>query len=299
MRYFLSFLFLALVLTVNAQHELTYYETQDGDKHLLGSFDRAELMKDSFKLWYNMVYENYELKEELLSKVDKFYDDEVEVKIYLGTWCGDSKREVTRFLKLVDHSNIVIENITLVGLDGRNENRKQGPNGEEKGLHIHRVPTFLFYKNGEEIGRIVESPTTSIEADVAQIYAGLAPRPNYRVANYLLQEFDSQNITELDTLVTKNARYFRRIAKNERELNTLGYVLLAAERYDEAILAFKLNTLMYPESANTYDSLGEAYLKVENRELAINNYIKSLQLDENNENAVLMMQEILNTNDSD
>lgn len=299
MQYFLSFLFLTLGITVNAQNELTYYQTEEGKTHLLGNFDRTELEKDSFQLWYNMVYENYELKEELLPKVNAFYDDKVEVKIYLGTWCGDSKREVTRFLKLVDHTDIAMENVSLIGLDGRSENRKQGPNGEEKGMRIHRVPTFIFYKAGEEIGRIVESPTTSIEADVAQIYAGIAPRSNYRVANYLLQQFENQSIMELDTLIAKNARYFRRIAKNEGELNTLGYVLMAAEKYDEAILAFKLNTLMYPESANTYDSLGEAYLKTGNSEMAVSNYIKSLQLDENNENAVIMMQEILSDKHGD
>jgi len=83
----------------------------------------------------------------------------------------------------------------------------------------------------------------------------------------------------VDALVTKNARYFSRLTKSEGELNTLGYVLMAAGKDGQAIVVFKLNTLMYPEVANTFDSLGEAYLKAGNRELAASSYIKSLELD--------------------
>ena len=181
----------------------------------------------------------------------------------------------------------------MIGLDGRPDKIKQGPNGEEKGLSIHRVPTFLFYKDGEEIGRIVESPVGNLELDIAQIYAGLAPRPNYRLANYLLDQFATKPLNTIDSEVAQNAPYLKSHSKNEGELNTLGYVLMAAGKYDQAVIAFRLNTLLYPESGNTFDSLGEAYLKAGNKEQAIANYLKSLQLDATNENAVNILQEML------
>ena len=72
---------------------------------------------------------------------------------------------------------------------------------------------------------------------------------------------------------------------SERELNLLGYNLLAAGRIKEAVEIFKLNVAAYPQSFNTYDSLGEAYLADGQRELAIQNYRKSLELNPQNTNA--------------
>ncbi|HKQ51432.1 MAG TPA: prolyl oligopeptidase family serine peptidase [Pyrinomonadaceae bacterium] len=71
----------------------------------------------------------------------------------------------------------------------------------------------------------------------------------------------------------------------ERELNTLGYTLLREQRVKEAVEIFKLNVAAYPEGFNTYDSLGEAYLAAGERELAMKNYKKSLELNPQNTNA--------------
>jgi CubicO group peptidase (beta-lactamase class C family) len=71
----------------------------------------------------------------------------------------------------------------------------------------------------------------------------------------------------------------------EVELNTLGYQLLQLKKVTEAIEIFKLNVEAYPEAANTYDSLGEAYMTHGDKELAITNYKKSLELDPKNTGA--------------
>ncbi|HKO45242.1 MAG TPA: serine hydrolase [Pyrinomonadaceae bacterium] len=78
----------------------------------------------------------------------------------------------------------------------------------------------------------------------------------------------------------------------EPELNRLGYRLLQAGKQNEAIEIFKLNVAEYPKAFNTYDSLGEAYMVSGNKELAILNYKKSLELDPNNTNAVTMLKRI-------
>jgi CubicO group peptidase (beta-lactamase class C family) len=73
---------------------------------------------------------------------------------------------------------------------------------------------------------------------------------------------------------------------SERELNSLGYDLLNRKRVKEAIEVFKLNVEAYPESFNVYDSLGEAYMVNGNKELAIKNYQKSLELNPQNTNGL-------------
>ncbi|GAI73121.1 unnamed protein product, partial [marine sediment metagenome] len=79
----------------------------------------------------------------------------------------------------------------------------------------------------------------------------------------------------------------------EGMVNQYGYKLLAEGKISEAIDIFKFNVYTHPESANSYDSLGEAYMKAGNKELAIKNYEKSLELDLDNKNAVEMLKKLL------
>jgi tetratricopeptide (TPR) repeat protein len=67
--------------------------------------------------------------------------------------------------------------------------------------------------------------------------------------------------------------------ETETDMNRLGYDLLRANKTEEAIEIFRLNVEAYPRSANTYDSLAEAYLKAGNREQAIKYYSKALEVD--------------------
>ncbi len=71
-----------------------------------------------------------------------------------------------------------------------------------------------------------------------------------------------------------------------------GTNLLNEEKHIDAIEIFKLNAEAYPKSSNVYDSLGEAYTKSGERELAIENYQKSLDLNPENENAKKMLEEL-------
>jgi len=71
----------------------------------------------------------------------------------------------------------------------------------------------------------------------------------------------------------------------EMELNRLGYQLLQTKKVAEAVEIFKLNVETFPQSANAYDSLGEAYMAHGDKELSIANYKKSLELDPKNSNA--------------
>jgi len=71
----------------------------------------------------------------------------------------------------------------------------------------------------------------------------------------------------------------------EMELNRLGYRLLSTRKVAEAIEIFKLNVESFPQASNVYDSLGEAYMLHGDKELAIANYKRSLELDPQNKNA--------------
>jgi CubicO group peptidase (beta-lactamase class C family) len=78
----------------------------------------------------------------------------------------------------------------------------------------------------------------------------------------------------------------------ESRLNDLGYSLLQSKKVSEAIAVFKVNVELYPNSANAYDSLGEACMMAGQKELAVTNYRKSLELNPKNQNAVNMLKKL-------
>ena len=79
---------------------------------------------------------------------------------------------------------------------------------------------------------------------------------------------------------------------SEQRLNTLGYGFMRQKKMAEAITIFKVNTELYPNSWNTYDSLAEAYMNNGEKELAIENYKKSLSLNPKNANGAEMLKKL-------
>lgn len=94
--------------------------------------------------------------------------------------------------------------------------------------------------------------------------------------------------------------YFQKLRSEEEEeyrfgdgeLNTLGYYFLQENRIEEAIEIFQYNVELYPDVANTYDSLGEAYMVADQKNEAISNYERSLELDPGNTNAAEMLKKL-------
>ena len=81
------------------------------------------------------------------------------------------------------------------------------------------------------------------------------------------------------------------VSVSESRLNNLGYALMRQKKLTEAIEIFKLNVEFYPNEWNVYDSLGEAYMNNGDKELAIANYKKSLELNPGNEGGATMLNE--------
>ncbi len=88
------------------------------------------------------------------------------VLVFLGTWCSDSRREVPRFLKILELAHNDHIKFQLMGLD----RSKRDSLGLAEKSQIEFVPTFVVFKNDQEIDRIVETPSLSIEQDLVKIF---------------------------------------------------------------------------------------------------------------------------------
>jgi thiol-disulfide isomerase/thioredoxin len=141
----------------------------DQTTFLLGYFNSERLTHYPYSTWYISGFDDYELKTEAINKLLEISKDDLAIKVIMGTWCPDSRREVPRFMKVLDIWQFPVDKVTFIGVD----DAKRSPVGEYVSLDIQRVPTFIIYKNNIETGRIIENPTTSLEQDIANILTGM------------------------------------------------------------------------------------------------------------------------------
>lgn len=170
--------FLFLLSSITAQEINQEIAMENGQSFLVGQINVEGLSSNTYKAWYESNHNGYETDQETISSF-KNELSEHKILLFMGTWCGDSKREVPRFIKILEAADFPMENLKIVAVDRRKEMYKKSPTGEEWGLSIKRVPTFIFYKDGKETNRIIESPIATLESDIKKIVTQKSYTPNY------------------------------------------------------------------------------------------------------------------------
>ena len=118
------------------------------------------LMKDR----YDIEYPIYEPDAELLMQLKAQLVNK-RILIFLGTWCGDSQKQLPRFYKILDALQLDRNLPTLICVDEMKKDEK----GLTETMGIVSVPTFIFLENEQELGRITESPIGTLESDMIEI----------------------------------------------------------------------------------------------------------------------------------
>lgn len=251
-----------------------------GNTMLLGPCSKAAFMRFPYKQWYDKFYNSYEVDTTTIQSFNNKTAD-IEVLTFAATWCSDTQQNLPRFLKTAEKAGISHAKLRFIMLDNAQERYKQSPAHEEASWNIFRVPTFIILKNGTEIDRIIERPVESLEKDLAKIIRQEPYTPAYRAQNKVAQIVETHQAKQLPTELQKISAEIKPLLRNSSELNAYGYVLLAQKRYQQAIAVLAFNTNVYPQEANTFDSLAEAYLISGHKKKALYYYEKALQLDSN------------------
>lgn len=171
-------LLLTFSSTISAQKINQEIATENQQPYMVGQIDITGLNSNSYKSWYGANHKDYEVDFNTISSIKNELNQH-KILIFMGTWCGDSKRETPKFIKILEEADFPMENLKIVALDKTKEQYKKSPDGEEWGLSIKRVPTFIFYKDGKETNRIIESPIISLEEDIKAIVTNKTYTPNY------------------------------------------------------------------------------------------------------------------------
>lgn len=95
-----------------------------------------------------------------------------QVDVFLGTWCGDSRRVVSRLFRALERVPEAARPfaIRFVAVD----RQKRDPEGLAEGRDLRFVPTIIVTRDGAEVGRIVESAPNGVEVDLGRLLRGEA-----------------------------------------------------------------------------------------------------------------------------
>lgn len=266
-----------IAILVMALSAIAIAQTTTKPVILYGAISKEDLMKAPFHKWFDSTYHAYEPAVAAITAIKKTNTKDIGIEIFLGTWCGDSKREVPRFVKLLNETSFPMKHVKIIAL-GSDSLYKQSPQHEEAGKGIFRVPVFIVYKNGVELGRINEFPVVSLEKDILTILNGNNYSPNYKSFALINEWLNDGTLLHKNSSIRGMALQLKHLVSSERELNSLGYLLIQQGKKEEALKLFQLNAQLYPESANVLSSMGEGYLKTGDTKSAIQFLEKALEI---------------------
>jgi hypothetical protein len=127
----------------------------------------------SFNPEYRERADNYKPNSEAVEFL-RHFPHPVTIEVFYGGWCGDSREHVPSCIKLLELVSNPNFTTTFIAVD----RQKQEPLDLTQGRHIERVPTFIISIDGHEIGRIVETPESSVEEHLVKILKSVSSSKN-------------------------------------------------------------------------------------------------------------------------
>ncbi|WP_138433040.1 thioredoxin family protein [Winogradskyella algicola] len=241
-------------IQINAQNLNTEITENTDTPYLLGKIDKSGLESDNYKSWFTKNYNDYEPNSTIIEAIASELKN-YSITLFMGTWCGDSKKEVPRLYKVLEACNYPMDQLTVVAVSREAGMYKQSPQHEEEGLNIHRVPTVIFYKDGKEINRIVEHPVKTFEEDIQNIITVNDYKSNYQIVAIVDDILSKKGTKGLKRKQKNLLKKYKGKVSSMFELNTYGKILFNTNRIEEVIAVFELNTKLFPDEPRTYMSL--------------------------------------------
>jgi thiol-disulfide isomerase/thioredoxin len=162
----LVFLLLIPMMVISQERNKTISDPQYGHEILIGYCDRSALEKGEYGKWFSENYDAYIPDKNIINEL-KQKQAGIEIFIILGTWCSDSREQVPRFFNILDKIRFDKKSVQMVAVDSN----KEAGDIDLKIYDITKVPTFIIYRKGREIGRIIEKPFMTLEKDLLMFFS--------------------------------------------------------------------------------------------------------------------------------
>lgn len=160
--YFVKIWVLLSIFTLSACSILTHHKKTQ--MVINGITNQAVLAGNKNFSWFDEEYKSYQPNQVIIDQL-KPLKNEINVLVIAGTWCGDTQRELPRFFKIANEIGIPNNHIEMIMVD---ENKKTDAFNISV-LQVTNIPTFIFFKNGKETGRIIEKTVGSMEEDLVKL----------------------------------------------------------------------------------------------------------------------------------
>lgn len=149
-------------------------EQEQDPEVVVGKLSKQDFLQAPHAAWFNPMYDSYKPEEEALEEIRNNINN-YDIKIFMGTWCSDSQREIPKFFRLLELSDYDMDRLEINGVT----RDKTLPSEYEKSYDIIYVPTIIFLKDGKEVNRFVEYPQQNFEQDIADIVTGKDYKNSY------------------------------------------------------------------------------------------------------------------------
>jgi thiol-disulfide isomerase/thioredoxin len=243
-----------------ALREFEYIDSK-GRTQLAGLVPLNMLKAEPYSNWFQKSYMNYYVNEKVAKRLGKYLKD-MDIQVFMGTWCGDSKREIPRLVRVLEVARIDPARVNYVCVYAEPERRNMSPTQEQKGRNIHHVPTIILFKNGKEVGRVIESPLLSLEEDLLEVVESMDYPTKYPAAEKLNQWAKSPAPAMSDSLFWTNMekKVDSLSPRSPYELNALARTYHNHGDYDKEAFVLKVNSMLFPGFLSVQDKLAEALL---------------------------------------
>ena len=167
---------LVILLTMNVLGNKIYAQESEvptlgfkyvcNEKIIVGTTNLEELEQvPDFWMDYLIHYSNYVMDREKLAEIGlELKNKAIKITAIIGSWCGDTREQLSVLQKILDNLDDKPA-IEYIGVD----RDKLAGGVDISALNIRLIPAFIFYENDQEIGRIVETPSSTMENDILRI----------------------------------------------------------------------------------------------------------------------------------
>ena len=149
-------------------------DTIDDGTMLLGPINTQGLTAMPYQEWFEISAQDYNPDRDVVTELKPLLKN-YSIKVFMGTWCEDSQREVPALIKLLGLVDFKMSQLEMVAVS----HDKDTPDHLEEGYDLEYVPTIILFKDGSEVNRIVEYTQETLEKDLRTIASGQPYTPGY------------------------------------------------------------------------------------------------------------------------
>jgi hypothetical protein len=165
----LIYLFIFASFIISCKTKMVYNQVKFDEKSnsdILYGYTKLEAFQTvPYDSWYNFERGEYQIDTVTIAKIKSLNLNHIGITIVMATWCSDSQQEIPWFVKILESIGYDLNKLKIINVD----RQKFAEGTTVNKLKIEKVPNIIFYKDKKELGRIIESPTESLEKDMLKI----------------------------------------------------------------------------------------------------------------------------------